>query len=118
MRGKTTTVITTIISASLLLTACSVEKDKKNKANGKVADKQSIHFPYIAEIPTMDVTKATDGESMNVMRNVFEGLYMLGEGNKPIPGVAKTYDVSEDKKTYTFYLREDATWSICYYIFV
>ncbi|PFM65453.1 peptide ABC transporter substrate-binding protein [Bacillus cereus] len=113
MRGKTTTVITSIISASLLLTACSGEKDKENKANanGKVADKQSIHFSYIAEIPTMDVIKATDGESMNVMRNVFEGLYTLGEGNKPISGVAKTHDVSADKKTYTFHLREDAKWS-------
>lgn len=102
-----------ILGASLLLTACSGEKGKTNtaKANDKNEIKQSIHLPYIAEIPTMDVTKATDGESMNVMRNVFEGLYTLGEGNKPIPGVAKTYDVSEDKKTYTFYLREDAKWS-------
>lgn len=58
----------------------------------------------------MDVTKATDNESMNVMRNVFEGLYTLGEDNKVVPGVAKSYDVSEDKKTYTFHLRE-SKWS-------
>lgn len=58
----------------------------------------------------MDVTKATDSESMNVMRNVFEGLYTLGEDNKLIPGVAQSYDVSEDKKTYTFHLRE-SKWS-------
>ncbi|MGE7869305.1 peptide ABC transporter substrate-binding protein [Bacillus paramycoides] len=113
MRGKTTTVITSIVSASLLLTACSGEKDKNNKAkaNNKVSEKQSINLPFIAEIPTMDVTKATDGESMNVMRNVFEGLYTLGEGNKLVPGVAKAYDVSDDKQTYIFHLREDAKWS-------
>ncbi|EJQ37528.1 hypothetical protein IEI_05824 [Bacillus wiedmannii] len=78
-----------VLGAGLLLTACSSgEKEKTNtaKANDKNEIKQSIHLPYIAEIPTMDVTKATDGESMNVMRNVFEGLYTLGEGNKPIPG--------------------------------
>ncbi len=50
----------------------------------------------------MDVTKATDSESMNVMRNVFEGLYTLGEDNKLIPGVAKSYDVSEEKKRTRF----------------
>ncbi|MCV6003740.1 ABC transporter substrate-binding protein, partial [Escherichia coli] len=33
-----------------------------------------------------------------------------GEDNKLIPGVAQSYDVSEDKKTYTFHLRE-SKWS-------
>lgn len=72
------------------------------KATNKNETKQSINLPYIAEIPTMDVTKATDSESMNVMRNVFEGLYTLGEDNKLIPGVAQSYDVSEDKKRTRF----------------
>ncbi|WP_267379589.1 peptide ABC transporter substrate-binding protein [Bacillus sp. GM_Baccil_2] len=113
MFKKVTSVVASIIGASLLLTACSSgEKETKNtaKATDKNETKQSIHLPYIAEIPTMDVTKATDSESMNVMRNVFEGLYTLGEDNKFIPGVAQSYDVSEDKKTYTFHLRE-SKWS-------
>ncbi|HDR7454951.1 TPA: peptide ABC transporter substrate-binding protein [Bacillus cereus] len=113
MFKKVTSIVASIIGASLLLTACSSgEKETKNtaKATDKNETKQSIHLPYIAEIPTMDVTKATDSESMNVMRNVFEGLYILGEDNKVIPGVAKSYEVSEDKKTYTFHLR-DSKWS-------
>ncbi|PGZ47618.1 peptide ABC transporter substrate-binding protein [Bacillus anthracis] len=113
MFKKVTSVVASIIGASLLLTACSSgEKETKNtaKATDKNETKQSINLPYIAEIPTMDVTKATDSESMNVMRNVFEGLYTLGEDNKLIPGVAQSYDVSEDKKTYTFHLRE-SKWS-------
>ncbi|PQQ46996.1 peptide ABC transporter substrate-binding protein [Bacillus thuringiensis] len=113
MFKRVTSVVTAIIGTSLLLTACSSEeKETKNneKATDKNETKQSIHLPYIAEIPTMDVTKATDSESMNVMRNVFEGLYILGEDNKVIPGVAKSYEVSEDKKTYTFHLR-DSKWS-------
>ncbi|MEB9685161.1 peptide ABC transporter substrate-binding protein [Bacillus thuringiensis serovar pingluonsis] len=113
MFKKVTSVVASIIGASLLLTACSSgEKETKNtaKATDKNETKQSINLPYIAEIPTMDVTKATDSESMNVMRNVFEGLYTLGENNKLIPGVAQSYDVSEDKKTYTFHLRE-SKWS-------
>ncbi|MEC3226526.1 peptide ABC transporter substrate-binding protein [Bacillus thuringiensis] len=113
MFKRVTSVVTAIIGASLLLTACGSE-DKETKNNAKATDKketkQSISLPYIAEIPTMDVTKATDSESMNVMRNVFEGLYILGEDNKVIPGVAKSYEVSEDKKTYTFHLR-DSKWS-------
>ncbi|PIE91765.1 peptide ABC transporter substrate-binding protein [Bacillus fungorum] len=113
MFKKVTSVVAAIIGTSLLLTACSSE-EKETKNNAKATDKnetkQSIQLPYIAEIPTMDVTKATDGESMNVMKNVFEGLYTLGEGNKLIPAVAESYEVSEDKKTYTFHLR-DSKWS-------
>ncbi|HGA1022269.1 TPA: peptide ABC transporter substrate-binding protein [Bacillus cereus] len=113
MFKKVTPVVASIIGASLLLTACSSggkETGNTTKATDKNETKQSINLPYIAEIPTMDVTKATDSESMNVMRNVFEGLYTLGEDNKLIPGVAQSYDVSEDKKTYTFHLRE-SKWS-------
>ncbi|MCU5256291.1 peptide ABC transporter substrate-binding protein [Bacillus pacificus] len=112
MFKKVTSVVASVLCTSFLLTACSGEKETKNtaKATDKNETKQSINLPYIAEIPTMDVTKATDSESMNVMRNVFEGLYTLGEDNKLIPGVAQSYDVSEDKKTYTFHLRE-SKWS-------
>ncbi|WP_375361988.1 peptide ABC transporter substrate-binding protein [Bacillus paranthracis] len=112
MFKKVTSVVASVLYTSFLLTACSGEKETKNtaKATDKNETKQSINLPYIAEIPTMDVTKATDSESMNVMRNVFEGLYTLGEDNKLIPGVAQSYDVSEDKKTYTFHLRE-SKWS-------
>ncbi|CAM4101881.1 hypothetical protein BALU111458_17690 [Bacillus luti] len=64
MFKKVTSVVASVLCASFLLTACSSgEKETKNTA------------------------KATDSESMNVMRNVFEGLYTLGEDNKLIPGV-------------------------------
>lgn len=101
MFKKVTPVISSVIGVSLLLTACS-SPDNPATAKGKSEAKQSIHLPYIAEIPTMDVTKATDGESMNVMRSVFEGLYTLGDGNKTIPGVAEYeflfFDIKNTKK--------------------
>ncbi|MGA4466509.1 peptide ABC transporter substrate-binding protein [Bacillus bombysepticus] len=113
MQKKVRPAVISVLGASLLLAGCSSGKDKGAiaKASDKPLEKQTIHLPYITEIPTMDVTKATDGESMNVMRNVFEGLYTFGKGNNLVPGVAKSYDVSEDKKIYTFHLREGAKWS-------
>jgi len=58
----------------------------------------------------MDTARATDTDSGQAMRNVFEGLYNLGEGNKPVPGVAKSHEVSPDKTKYTFHLR-NSKWS-------
>ncbi|MBJ8107197.1 peptide ABC transporter substrate-binding protein, partial [Bacillus cereus group sp. N8] len=112
MKKKVVPVVASVLGASLLLTACGGNKDNASgaKANDKANDKQAINLSFASEIPTMDVAKATDGESMNVMRNVFEGLYAIGEDNKPIPGVAESVDVSPDKTKYTFHLR-DSKWS-------
>lgn len=86
MKKKVVPVVASVLGASLLLTACGGNKDNAGgaKANDKAPDKQAINLSFASEIPTMDVAKATDGESMNVMRNVFEGLYAIGEDNKPI----------------------------------
>ena len=43
---------------------------------------------------------------------LFEGL-VIGDPKTvaPIPGVAKSWDISPDGKTYTFHLRDNARWS-------
>ncbi|MFO7176903.1 ABC transporter substrate-binding protein, partial [Enterococcus faecium] len=55
-------------------------------------------------------TLATDAVSFNVLNNVNEGLYRMDEEDNPTPGMAEDHDVSEDGKTYTFKIREGATW--------
>lgn len=72
--------------------------------------KRIIRLSASSDIPSMDTNKSTDLVSFEILGNVFEGLVMLGEGDKIVPGVAKTWDVSEDGLTYTFHLRE-AKWS-------
>src|SRR5699024_6225958 len=49
--------------------------------------------------------------SWNMLNNLMEGLTRLGEDDTPQPAIAEDWDVSEDGKTYTFHLREDANWS-------
>ncbi len=63
-----------------------------------------------SDIPSMDTNKSTDQVSFEIMGNVLEGLVMLDEGDKVRPGIAEKWDVSEDLREYTFYLR-DAVWS-------
>ena len=70
-----------------------------------------LNLTETAEIPTMDTTLSTDATSSNIMNNTMEGLYRLGKDDKLVPGVAKSYEKSEDGKKYVFKLREDAKWS-------
>src|SRR3989338_6784392 len=61
---------------------------------------------------TLDITKATGRRENQVIRAISEGLVREDpETLAPLPGVAKAWTVSEDQKTYTFYLRDDARWT-------
>ena len=64
------------------------------------------------EMPTADLSQATDTVSFSALNNVYEGIYRLDENNEPQPaGAAEEAEVSDDGLTYTIQLREDATWS-------
>ncbi|SDZ32051.1 peptide ABC transporter substrate-binding protein [Bacillus sp. 166amftsu] len=104
--------VASVLGASILLTGCGSYKEEANGANAKdkAPDKQILNLATGTEIRTMDTARATDTDSGQAMRNVFEGLYNLGEGNKPVPGVAKSHEVSPDKTKYTFHLR-NSKWS-------
>jgi len=46
----------------------------------------------------------------DVSRLVFSGLMRYDKDRRLIPDIASGFEVSEDKKTYTFYIRENAMW--------
>lgn len=91
--------------SAVFLAACG--KSSNDSASGK----QVLNWSESAELPTMDLSKATDYVSFNQLNNAMEGLYRLGKNSKVEPGVAKKTTVSDDGMTYTFELRKDAKWS-------
>ncbi len=71
---------------------------------------------------TLDPHRATGQPESRILFGIFSGLLqMLPEGDpdpvtglqplSPQPAVAESYEVAEDKRTYTFHLRKDAMWS-------
>ena len=74
------------------------------------------------EPPSLDPAKVVDLTSFTVVQNVMRGLTTLStEKNRPeldsegnvavLPSMALSWDISEDRQTYTFHLRENAQWS-------
>lgn len=47
----------------------------------------------------------------NVLRHIMEGLTYLNPDNTPHPAMAESWDISDDKMTYTFHIRKDAKWT-------
>ena len=104
-------------TTALLLAACGGGTDNEEAASSKSSDskmdkEQVLNLIESGEIPTMDSVLNTDVVGGNVMNNVFEGLYRQGlEGELVLGMIEAEPEVSEDKMTYTFKIREDANWS-------
>ncbi|MER5171223.1 peptide ABC transporter substrate-binding protein [Thioclava sp. GXIMD2076] len=77
----------------------------------KLAENQTFTFWLLDAIKSMDPQLNTDVEGSDVLRSLFEGLYNEDGEGKLVPAVATSYDLSDDKKTYTFHLRDTAKWS-------
>ncbi len=62
------------------------------------------------EPPHLDPTSAAAGAIDSVLyANVFEGLTRFTETGAVVPGLAESWDISEDGLTYTFHLQEGVT---------
>lgn len=67
-------------------------------------------FP-ISNLPsTLDPRMAPDATSGLILRQIYEGLTRLNKDNKGELALAESYEISKDRKTYTFHLRE-SYWS-------
>lgn len=75
------------------------------------AQEKVLNLSTNAEPPTIDPGLSTDTTSGSIIDNVFENLTEMDANNEIGPGVAESWEISEDGLVYTFKLREDATWS-------
>ncbi len=76
--------------------------------------KADISIINRGDVSTMDNQTMTWMQDFRISRLVFEGLVradIFTHNYEPRPGVAKSWDISPDKKTYTFHLRGEAKWS-------
>ena len=63
------------------------------------------------EPDSLDPQRARTEAALNVLRDVFEGLTAVGADGAPVPAAASSWDVSPDRLTYTFHLRNGLRWS-------
>ncbi len=60
-----------------------------------------------SEPPTLDPALAGDSESAGYVAEIFSGLVTLDQNLKVVPDIAEKWDISEDRKVFTFHLRQD-----------
>ena len=76
-----------------------------------LAEVQVLHRDNGEEPQTLDPHLAQGVPASNILRDLFEGLTAEAPDGRIVPGAAMRWNISRDGRTYTFYLRRDATWS-------
>lgn len=115
-------VVLMVILTVLMLAACTANEDageEKPKEDGNDAeateeksdDGKVLYMNNGSEPTSLNPPVGFDSVSWNVLNNLMEGLTRLGEDDQPQEAIAESWDISEDQKTYTFHIRENANWS-------
>ena len=70
-----------------------------------------IHRGNRGEPDTLDPHKTANGWEVSITTELFMGLTAAGPSSEVLPGIAKSWTVSDDGMTYTWTLRDGLTWS-------
>lgn len=114
MKRKSLLVLLTLVLAfGSVLAACGSDNSNEGSQSGEgnAPAEQVLNINLSAEPPTFDPAQAQDSQTNTVLKLMYEGLVRMGEDGNPVPGVAESWEISEDGKEYVFTLREDAKWS-------
>ncbi|MFP5298575.1 MAG: ABC transporter substrate-binding protein [Actinomycetota bacterium] len=97
-----------LVALMLVVAACGGDDDGEGGGgDGEAAEGATMVFGTSADPVVLDGALVSDGESLRAIDQMFEGLVTLEPGTtEVVPGLAESWEVSEDGKTYTFTLRE------------
>lgn len=97
-----------IISLLVALSGCGDYQSNVESGNLK----GTLHWGNGTEPQSLDPHIATGVPEHHIISSLMEGLiHKDGETLEPRPGVAESWDISDDGRVYTFYLRKNARWS-------
>ena len=92
----------------ILAAACTLG-GSGGQAPEVLAHDQTLSFPIAQEIGDFDPAQMSSPIDVDVMHNVFSGLYRFDQKLREVPDIASGFpDISADGLTYTFHLRHDA----------
>ncbi len=90
----------------------SEASDSESPAGSEPAsgEGETLVFATSNEPVVLDGALVSDGESLRVIDQIFEGLVTLeAGGTEPVPGLAESWEPNEDGTSWTFQLRDGVT---------
>lgn len=94
-----------IIWLGLILGACSHSESTLQHPL------DTLRIDVGSEAPTLDPALSEDAAAGRIINDLFAGLVDFDQQNNPIPGMAESWNISANGKTYTFHLRDNLKFS-------
>ena len=93
-----------VLAGGLALSSCGGE-------SGRAVEGSTLHRGLNSDPESLDPHRARSVQAADVLRDIGEGLLAYSAKGELIPGVAESWEISEDGLTYTFRIRDTARWS-------
>lgn len=110
MKKRVAAILMAMTMGITLLSGCGNSQGDSGEGNETGAVEQVVTHNIGANPQTLDPSHNAEAEGTQILRSISEGLTRTDEKEKAIPGVAESWEVSEDGLTYTFKLR-DSLWT-------
>lgn len=91
------------LAALFILAGCTGGKFSEKIQAGK---ENVFRYPIHDDPTTLDPGLVQDGDTIDALQQVFEGLVAWGENNEVVPRIAEKWEVQDEGKTYVFTLRK------------
>jgi len=91
--------------AMAAVTAAQAARKKDNKPDGG-----SLSYGEYGRPATLDPVTSNEMISLRLTELVFNSLVGINEKQEIVPELAERWDLSPDKRVYTFFLRKDISW--------
>ena len=95
-----------------LVVSCGLTACAPGPADHLATDQRvTFHRGSGGEPDTLDPHRNEETSGAAMLRDLFEGLVTADVDLNIVPGVAELWEISDDGKLYTFFLRDNARWS-------
>jgi dipeptide transport system substrate-binding protein len=100
-----------VLAACTASNNAGTDQNEGSNNNDNASGEKVLRLNNGSEPTSFDPPIGFDSYSWNALNNLMEGLTRLDDEHLPKEATAEKWDVSEDGKTYTFYIRDNAKWS-------
>src|SRR5579883_209849 len=93
---------------SVVLAGCGKGNFSAQTSAGK---ENTFRYPLFSNPTHLDPAVVEDGDTIDLLQQIFEGLVKWGEDNTVQPNLAEKWDIVDGGRTYVFHLKKGLTFS-------
>lgn len=96
-------VIPALLAVLVVSLGCSGGAFKKD---GQSNTSNVFRYPIVTNPTTLDPGVVQDGDTIDLLQQVYEGLVMWSEDNQPVGNLAESWEVTDEGRSYVFKIKK------------